>query len=107
MAKDLADYQTEAIANGYTHDFGFDGRSAPADITNELRIVEYVSFDSGTDPGDDVAKNGTWRRLAELPGICAPIVATSGQCRRDCGPFVATNGTDGGAGPQIGRGHRA
>ena len=54
MAKDLADYQTEAIANGYTHDFGFDGRSAPSDIANELRIVEYVSFDSGTDPGDDV-----------------------------------------------------
>ena len=54
MAKDLADYQTEAIANGYTHDFGFDGRSAPSDIANELRVVEYVSFDSGTDPGDDV-----------------------------------------------------
>ena len=54
MAKDLADYQTEVIANGYTHDFGFDGRSAPSDIANELRIVEYVSFDSGTDPGDDV-----------------------------------------------------
>jgi hypothetical protein len=54
MAKDLADYQTEAIANGYTHDFGIDGRSAPSDIANELRVVEYVSFDSGTDPGDDV-----------------------------------------------------
>ncbi len=54
MAKDLADYQTEAIANGYTHDFGFDGRSAPADIADELRVVEYVSFDTGTDPGDDV-----------------------------------------------------
>ena len=54
MAKDLADYQTEVIANGYTHDFGFDGRSAPSDIANELRVVEYVSFDSGTDPGDDV-----------------------------------------------------
>ncbi len=54
MAKDLADYQTEAIANGYTHDFGFEGRSAPSDIANELRVVEYVSFDSGTDPGDDV-----------------------------------------------------
>jgi len=54
MAKELADYQTEAIANGYTHDFGFDGKSAPSDIANELRIVEYVSFDSGTDPGDDV-----------------------------------------------------
>jgi len=54
MAKNLTDYQTEAIANGYTHDFGFDGRSAPSDIANELRVVEYVSFDSGTDPGDDV-----------------------------------------------------
>ncbi len=55
MAKDLADYQTEAIANGYTHDFGFDVRSAPSNIENELRVVEYVSFDSGTDPGDDVS----------------------------------------------------
>jgi len=54
MAKDLADYQAEAIALGYTHDFGFDDRSAPADITDELRIVEYVTFDGGTDPGDDV-----------------------------------------------------
>ena len=54
MAKDLADCQAEAIANGYTHDFGFDARSAPADITDELRIVEYVTFDGGTDPGDDV-----------------------------------------------------
>ena len=54
MAKDLADYQTEAIANGYTQDFGIDGRSAASDIVNELRVVEYVSFDSGTDPGDDV-----------------------------------------------------
>ena len=54
MANDLADYQAEAIAHGYTHDFGFDGRSAPSDIANELRIVEYVTFDSGTDPGDDV-----------------------------------------------------
>ncbi len=54
MANDLADYQAEAIAHGYTHDFGFDGRSAPLDVTNQLRLVEYVSFDSGTDPGDDV-----------------------------------------------------
>ncbi len=53
MAKDLADYQTEAIANGYTHDFGFDAKSAPSNIDNELRVVEFVSFDSGTDPGDD------------------------------------------------------
>ncbi len=54
MANDLADYQAEAIAHGYTHDFGFDGRSAPSEIANELRVVEYVTFDSGTDPGDDV-----------------------------------------------------
>ncbi len=54
MVKDLADFQAEATARGYTHDFAFDLRSAPADITDELRIVEYLSFDSGTDPGDDV-----------------------------------------------------
>ena len=54
MAIDLADYQAEAVAHGYTHDFGFEGRSAPSDIANELRVVEYMSFDSGTDPGDDV-----------------------------------------------------
>ena len=36
------------------HDFAFDLRSAPADIAHELRIEEYVSFDSGTDPGDEV-----------------------------------------------------
>lgn len=54
MGNDLADFQAEAIARGYTHDFSADGRSAPADISSELRIVEYVTFDSGTDPGDDV-----------------------------------------------------
>ena len=27
MSKDLANYQAEAVANGYTHDFGFDARS--------------------------------------------------------------------------------
>lgn len=54
MANDLAGYQAEAVARGYTHDFGFDGKSAPSDIANELRVVEYVTFDCGTDPGDDV-----------------------------------------------------
>ena len=53
MVKDLTEYQAEAIACGYTHDFGFDGKSAPSDIANELRVVDYVSFDNGTDPGDD------------------------------------------------------
>ena len=51
---DLADFQAEVIARGYTHDFAIDLRSAAADITNELHIVEYVTFDNGTDPGDDV-----------------------------------------------------
>ena len=52
--KELADYQAEAIARGYTHDFAYEAKSEPADIINELRIVEYLSFDGGTDPGDDV-----------------------------------------------------
>ncbi len=55
MAKELADFQAEAIACGYTHNFAFfGGQSARADPTNELCIVEYMAFDSGTDPGDDV-----------------------------------------------------
>jgi len=54
MVNDLADFQAEVIARGYTHDFAFDGRSAPADIASELRVVECVTFDSGTDPGDEV-----------------------------------------------------
>ncbi len=54
MANDLADYQAEAIAHGYTHDFGFNESSAPTDRANDLRVVEYVTFDGGTDPGDDV-----------------------------------------------------
>jgi len=29
-------------------------RLAQADILSELRIVEYLTFDSGTDPDDDV-----------------------------------------------------
>ena len=54
MANDLADFQAEAIARGYTRDFAFEARSAAAAYVKELRIVEYVTFDSGTDPGDDV-----------------------------------------------------
>ncbi len=54
MANDLADFQAEAIAHGYTRDFAFDARSASAAIASELRVVEYVTFDNGTDPGDDV-----------------------------------------------------
>jgi hypothetical protein len=54
MANDLADFQSESIARGYTHDFATDARSAAPDIVNELRVVEYRAFDTGTDPGDDV-----------------------------------------------------
>jgi len=54
MANDLADFQADAIARGYTHAFAIDGKSAPADIASDLHIVEYEAFDSGTDPGDDV-----------------------------------------------------
>ena len=63
--KDLTDYQAEAIARGYVHDFAFDLRSATADIANELRIEEYVSFDSGTDPGDEV----TMYLIGSLSGL--------------------------------------
>ena len=54
MASDLADFQAEAIACGYAHNFASDGKSESADITTKLRIVDYRSFDTGTDPGDDV-----------------------------------------------------
>ncbi len=54
MANDLADFQAEAIARGYTRNFAFEAKSAPADFASEFRIVENVTFDSGTDPGDDV-----------------------------------------------------
>ena len=54
MAKDLADFQAEAIARGYTHNFSFHGKSVPENIASELHVVESVTFDSGTDPGDDV-----------------------------------------------------
>ena len=54
MANDLAGFQAEAIARGYTRDFAFAAKSAPADVAGELRIMEFVTFDSGTDPGDDV-----------------------------------------------------
>ena len=54
MAKNLAEFQAEVIARGYTHNFAFDAGSSPASIESELRIAESASFDSGTDPGDDV-----------------------------------------------------
>lgn len=52
--EDLADFQAEAIADGYTHNFALDVRSAPADVGNQLSIAQSKTFDIGTDPGDDV-----------------------------------------------------
>ena len=54
MANDLADYQANAIARGYTYNFAFDARSGPSGSDCDLHVVEYVTFDCGTDPGDDV-----------------------------------------------------
>ncbi len=53
MAKDLSELQDEVIARGYTHDFTSECRSSGIENAGELRIVESVSFDCGTDPGDD------------------------------------------------------
>ena len=49
--KNLADFQVEVIARGYTHDFSFESESLSL---RELRVVESVTLDCGTDPGDDV-----------------------------------------------------
>ena len=54
MAQDLAELQDEVIARGYTHNFGSNPKLLPEIITNDLRIVDSISFDGGTDPGDDV-----------------------------------------------------
>ena len=54
MAKDLAELLAEVIARGYTHDFGSTHKSVPEIVTRDVRVVASISFDSGTDPGDDV-----------------------------------------------------
>jgi len=54
MAQDLAELQDEVIARGYTHDFGSNHKLLREIITSDLRIVDSISFDGGTDPGDDV-----------------------------------------------------
>ena len=59
MTRDLADLQAEVITRGYAHDFSDDVRSLQINETIEslgldvLRVVEAISFDVGTDPGDD------------------------------------------------------
>ena len=54
MANDLSELQDEVIGRGYIHDFSSDCRSSGAKNTSELRVVESIFFDGGTDPGDDV-----------------------------------------------------
>jgi hypothetical protein len=54
MARDLAELQQQVIAQGYAYDFG-GVRGLQLDlVAMDLRLVDSVSFDSGTDPGDDV-----------------------------------------------------
>ena len=54
MARDLAELLAEVIARGYTHDFGSSHKSMPEIVIRDLRVVDSISFDGGTDPGDDV-----------------------------------------------------
>jgi hypothetical protein len=54
MTTDLAQFQAEAIARGYTHDFGIDGESLSEICAANPHVVASESFDLGTDPGDDV-----------------------------------------------------
>ena len=53
MANDLASFQAEAITRGYTRDFAIDATSTMTTTEGELRVIDCVTFDSGTDPGDD------------------------------------------------------
>lgn len=54
MTRDLAELQHEAIARGYTRDFGCDYRLLTDPATSDLRLIDSVSADGGTDPGDEV-----------------------------------------------------
>jgi hypothetical protein len=54
MAVDLAQFQAEAVARGYTHDFGASDESLAEMSCGNPKVVASQSFDLGTDPGDDV-----------------------------------------------------
>lgn len=53
MAKDLAELQEEVFARGYKRDFGCSQNLLQETLTSGLRIADSISFDGGTDPGDD------------------------------------------------------
>lgn len=54
MTMDLAQFQAEAVARGYKHDFGADDKSLSDTSCGNPQVVASESFDLGTDPGDDV-----------------------------------------------------
>ncbi len=54
MPKDLAQLQEEVVARGYTHDYGSSFELLQRTVCDGCRIVDSISLDGGTDPGDDV-----------------------------------------------------
>lgn len=54
MFRDLAELLDDVIARGYTRDFGSNLELLPQIDTSDLRVVDSITFDGGTDPGDDV-----------------------------------------------------
>jgi len=49
---DLAELQDDVIARGFTRDFG-DNDLLISVAMSDLHVVGSISFDGGTDPGDD------------------------------------------------------
>ena len=46
MANDLVDFQADAIARGYTYDFAFEGKSAPASPSKRSWLHTTWTFDA-------------------------------------------------------------
>lgn len=53
MPRDLAELQQQAIDRGFTIDYGSHPELFREPIDGDLRVVETVPLDGGTDPGDD------------------------------------------------------
>lgn len=51
--KDLAELQDKLVKRGYTHDFANDADALLGLAAGDRGIVDTISFDQGTDPGDD------------------------------------------------------
>jgi hypothetical protein len=54
MIRDLAELQNDVVARGFTRNFGASRQPLSAFVTGNLRIIDTISMDRGTDPGDDV-----------------------------------------------------